>query len=126
MKYTNCPNCGAPFDLDHIKCSYCGTLCFDMGSLDLTDNTPIFMRYRVPYNKELNCIGSGDLFADITQCAIPRLQNVEVNNDTVDVIDGNGTTLKKISTNRTVATNLQFNAIPFGDKNELFTITIED
>lgn len=34
MKKLNCPNCGAPFEIETHKCPYCGTSYFDMGCID--------------------------------------------------------------------------------------------
>lgn len=36
----NCPNCGAPYDIQLNKCPYCGTSYFDLSALDLTNREP--------------------------------------------------------------------------------------
>ena len=32
---TNCPNCGAPLEIENNKCSYCGTPYFDMSTVEI-------------------------------------------------------------------------------------------
>lgn len=41
---TNCPNCGAPLDLDRVKCPYCGTRYYDMA---IADGEPFYLRYKI-------------------------------------------------------------------------------
>ena len=43
----NCPNCGAPYDINQIKCPYCRTSYFDISSISL-DNEPIYLK--IKYN----------------------------------------------------------------------------
>ena len=42
----NCPNCGAPYDLDQDKCPYCDTLYFDLSAIDFTDDKPLFLKVK--------------------------------------------------------------------------------
>lgn len=123
MKNRNCPNCGAPFELDKIKCEHCGTLYLDMGCLDLAEGTPVFIRYRVPFNKKTNsiCFNSDD-YAYVTQCAIPRLGDISFSNDTVDCIGWGGSVITSYCSNRHMSTNLTFDAIPFGESKSLCMI----
>ena len=41
----NCPNCGAPIDYELQKCSYCGTLYYDLSSMSLEE--PFFLRLTI-------------------------------------------------------------------------------
>ena len=45
MKGRNCPNCGAPIDLEKNKCEYCGTSYFDLSCIPL--NEPFFLRVNI-------------------------------------------------------------------------------
>lgn len=42
----NCPNCGAPYDLNLDKCPYCDTLYFDLSAIDFTDDKPLFLKVK--------------------------------------------------------------------------------
>ena len=74
MKGKNCPNCGAVYTLEDIKCPYCGTLYFDMTAIDFTENKPIFIRYKIPYDKEKNILGHGKDVAYL----VPHQANVRI------------------------------------------------
>ena len=37
MKEKNCPNCGSPYNSLLNACPYCGTVYFDLTSIDLTN-----------------------------------------------------------------------------------------
>lgn len=46
MNHT-CPNCGAPFDVGKVKCDYCGSVYFDMTTIDISDDrTPVYLNMR--------------------------------------------------------------------------------
>lgn len=127
MKGKNCPNCGAVYTLEDTKCPYCGTLYLDMGMLDLAEHTPIFIRYRVPYNKESNSISYfGKDYAYITQCAIPRFEKMEVSYDTTDCMDWSGKIVARYYNRPSAMTNLTFEAIPFGKDHRFYEITVEE
>lgn len=84
----NCPNCGAPYDLNQDKCPYCGTLYFDLSAIDFMDNRPIFLKVRTVMSghpstmtmkvvpelggMELSCDRDDDYVLGRRSCAIPR------------------------------------------------------
>lgn len=45
MKNRNCPNCGAPIDIEQHKCAYCGTSYYDLSYLPF--NEPFFLKLNV-------------------------------------------------------------------------------
>lgn len=127
MEGKNCPNCGAIYTLEDVKCPYCGTLYLDMGMIDLAEHTPIFIRYRVPYDKESNTMNYfGKDYAYITQCAIPRLETMEVSYDTSDYTDWAGNVIARYHNRTNATTNLKFEAVPYGKEHKLFEITMEE
>lgn len=113
MEGKNCPNCGAVYTLEDVKCPYCGTLYYDLSAIDFTNDKPVFLKFRIPY---------GNTYADITQCAVPILDTIEVVNDTTDCTDGRGNVLMRIHKRRTATTNVRFEAIPYGKDNKLFEV----
>ena len=42
----NCPNCGAPYDVDLSKCPYCSTSYFDMSCIDIGEQRPFYLKLR--------------------------------------------------------------------------------
>lgn len=117
MEGKNCPNCGAVYTLEDVKCPYCGTLYYDLSAIDFTQNQPVFLKFRVPY---------GNTYADITQCAIPRLDTMEVSMNYADAVDYSGTTIGRFCTGRTATTNVQFHAIPYGNDYSLYEIKVKE
>ena len=41
----NCPNCGAPYDVQLNKCPYCGTSYFDLSCLQIGDK-PFYLKIK--------------------------------------------------------------------------------
>ena len=41
---TNCQNCGAPLDPEHVQCPYCGTVNLDFVQVD--GQKPFYVRFR--------------------------------------------------------------------------------
>ncbi len=114
MNNRNCPNCGAPYDIDRVKCPYCGTLTLDLAGLNLQDHVPIFIRYKMNDNTY------------ITQKAIPHLETMELKNNTADICDNKGYVINRVITSKTLSTMLRFDAVPIPDTGELFLVTTED
>lgn len=117
MEGKNCPNCGAAYTLEDIKCPYCGTLYFDLTAIDFTKNEPVFIKMRVP---------QGSQVVDITQCAYPRLGDITVNYDYDDCIDCTGVGVKRFLRNTNMTTNITFDAVPFGEKRMMYEIRIDE
>lgn len=52
----NCPNCGAPYDVELNKCPYCGTSYFDMSAIDMETHEPFFLKIRTQVGGAPACI----------------------------------------------------------------------
>lgn len=117
MKGKNCPNCGAAYTLEDVKCPYCGTLYYDLSAIDFTKSEPMFLKFRIPY---------GNTYVDMTQCAIPRLDKVEVNYEYADAVDSLGSVVKRFCTGQTATTNVQFHAVSYGKNYNLYEIKMEE
>lgn len=46
MSDTNCPNCGAPIDLEFDKCPYCGTTWLNLANIDIENRRPMYLKLR--------------------------------------------------------------------------------
>lgn len=117
MNGKNCPNCGAAYTLENIKCPYCGTLYFDLTAIDFTKNEPVFIKMRIP---------QGNQVVDITQCAYPRLGDIEVNYDYDYCVNYTGVGVKKFLRNINMTTNVTFDAVPFGNNRSMYEIRMSE
>lgn len=117
MEGKNCPNCGAVYTLEDIKCPYCGTLYYDLTAIDFTKNEPVFIKMRVP---------NGSQVMDITQCAYPRLGDINVSYDTVDVTNHSGFVVKRFNRGCNMTTNITFDAVPFGKNRSMYEVRIKE
>ena len=103
----NCPNCGAAYDIDKYKCPYCGTSYFDMSMIDFDTSEPIYLR-----------IKAKGIY--ITQLVKPTLENITMEYDSTYATDNCGNKLYHYVSNRTLTTNITFQAIP--KDNTLMTV----
>jgi hypothetical protein len=94
----NCPNCGAPFQLESDKCPYCGTLYYDLSAIDFESQKPIFLKFRA----------NG---MEVVQKCIPTFEGSEFTVETVDCCNDFGKILKWTS-GYSMATSVKFLAIP--------------
>ena len=115
---TNCLNCGAPFDVDKEKCAYCGTSYYDMSALDIHSDKPFMLKLKTRMNG--------------TECYITQLVrvlpeiNMEMTSETVDAVDYyRGVPVASLVCNRSVTTNLTFQAVP-RQNGSLCEITIKE
>ena len=90
----NCPNCGAPIDLDSHICAYCGTQFewkwnpVPLAKIEIVraDVVPIYARLRVPANNLMmlrDCYGKDETEGMLTRQVIEKLmpaiaENVEI------------------------------------------------
>lgn len=110
MERKNCPNCGAVYEINEIKCPYCGTSYFDLSSLNLDNQEPFYLKIKV----------NGMV---LTQLVKPTICQINMESNNVDIIGG--TQQQKITTctiSTTVNYNLNFEAISNPKNNTLITI----
>ena len=102
MKNHNCPNCGAPYDINEYKCPYCGTLYLDLSMIDFDNQIPLFLSI-----KQHGTI--------ITQKVLPQTVTLEMNEDTVYKTSIRDNKSMSFLVNKSLETNIQFIAIPMKD-----------
>ena len=116
MRKRNCPNCGAPYEADKNKCTYCGTSYYDMSAIDFESGEPFYLKIKTKWNGK---------YVYITQLVRPILDTIEVTTDTTDYIGKYSEKLHSYVSNRGLTTNVGFIGVP--DKNgNLMTMTIEE
>ena len=47
MEGRNCPNCGAPLEVDICKCPYCGTSYFDISAISIGNREPFYLKLKL-------------------------------------------------------------------------------
>ena len=47
MNQRNCPNCGAPYNVELSTCPYCGTSYFDMSAIDINEGRPFYLKLKI-------------------------------------------------------------------------------
>ena len=113
MSKTNCPNCGAPLELNQYRCSYCGTLYLDLSMINFDNQEPFFLTI-----KQNGMI--------ITQKVLPQTAEFEMNEDTIYATSGRGNKLISFLANKSLETNIQFVAIPMKDGDLAYMRKIND
>jgi len=105
---THCPSCAAPLEIGEVKCPYCGTIYYDLSTIDFDSQEPIYLTIRK----------GGYL---ITQKVLPQTATFEHQIDTTYATNPLGDKLLSFVTNNTLETNVQFIALP-DEKNILMKV----
>jgi hypothetical protein len=116
MSNRNCPNCGAPYEINLNKCPFCGTSYYDLSALDFTSREPFYLKIKTEMNG-MPCY--------ITQLVRPRADmSIEFSSETDDVYDSLGNRVCTYTRGRTMTTNISFDAVTSTDHKNLCTIEI--
>lgn len=118
MPNRNCPNCGAPYDIDVNKCPYCGTSYFDLSALDFSTREPFYLKIKTKMNG-MPCY--------ITQLVRPCADMfMELHSETVDCCDTFGNVVSTFNRGSTLTTNISFETVVSPEHKNLCTIQIEE
>lgn len=118
MSKRNCPNCGAPYDIDYNKCPYCGTSYYDLSALDFTTREPFYLKIKTEMNG-MPCY--------ITQLVRSKADmSIEFGSETVDAYDILGNTICTFNKGHTMTTNISFEAVVSATHKNLCTIEVVD
>ena len=118
MSNRNCPNCGAPYDIDVNKCPYCGTSYFDLSALDFSTREPFYLKIKTNMNG-VPCY--------ITQLVRPSANvSMEFSSDTVEACDMFGNIVSTFNTSSSLTTNISFEAVASPKHKNLCIIEVEE
>jgi hypothetical protein len=116
MSNRNCPNCGAPYEINLNKCPFCGTSYYDLSALDFTSSEPFYLKIKTEMNG-MPCY--------ITQLVRARADmSIEFGSETEDVYGVFGNRMYTYTRGRTMTTNITFDAVTSTDHKNLCTIEI--
>ena len=107
---TNCPNCGAPYDIDKNKCPYCGTSYFDMSAIDFENGKPFYLKIKTKWNGH-------DVF--ITQLVKPSLNTINLTTTSDYCYGGKMGQLLSFKNENCLTTEISFLGIPMTDNSLL-------
>lgn len=100
MERLNCPNCGAPIEIESNKCPYCGTYYFDLSCIDIDGQEPFYLKLK-----------SNNIY--FTQLVRPILGDMTFRRDEVYAYGGVGNEKRiAFSTGGSLTIDLTLEAIP--------------
>lgn len=100
-QHRNCPNCGAPYEIERCRCPYCGTAYFDMSIIDFDNKEPFFLKIK----------SNGYL---ITQLVFPETGNISTEMNEVRVTTGHSNAvLYSFEESRSATTDISLKALAF-------------
>ena len=101
MQGRNCPNCGAPLEVEKNKCAYCGTSYFDLSAINIDNSEPFWLKFRTNY-------GGKSVTCTMLVRAEPNL-TMTVENETVSAVCGNY--YREVQTSREVQLEMTFRSV---------------
>ena len=99
MKQKNCPNCGAPYDVNLNQCPYWKTSYFDMSCIDIDDREPFYLKL-----KTNGMVFTSKVVAD------PNM-SIEISADSVDIVDKIGNILLRKTVRKNVGIDMRFYSV---------------
>lgn len=116
MRNRNCPNCGAPYDIELNKCPYCGTSYYDLSALDLTAREPFYLKIKTEMNGQ-PCY--------ITQLVRSNADiSIDFSTETVDICGLGNSVISSVVRSHTMTTNISFEAVMSPSHKNLCTIEV--
>ena len=94
----NCPNCGAPYDINVNTCPYCKTSYFDLTAIDIGCDEPFFLKLKF----------NGAVF---TSKVVVGETSIELHEDESCAFDAHGNKLSSIVASRNCDINVNFRSV---------------
>lgn len=99
MRQKNCPNCGAPYDINLNTCPYCKTSYFDMSCINIDDREPFYLKLKIN-----GMVFTSKVIAD------PNM-SIEVRTDDVSAVDTSGNILLRKTVSKNVGIDMRFYSV---------------
>lgn len=114
MKQRNCPNCGAPYNVELSTCPYCGTSYFDMSAIDISDRRPFYLKLKM-----------GDMVFT-SKVIVDSDINISFSEDSNYCCDDryNGS-VERVIMNRNIDIDMRFKSV-YNPKNVLYTLEVKN
>ena len=113
MRQRNCPNCGAPYNVELNTCPYCGTSYFDMSAIDINEGKPFYLKLK-----------TGNMIFTSKVVVVPDIQ-MNFQEDTRSFTGRFGEKIGEIVVNRYMDIDMRFRSIHDPD-DVLCTMEVED
>lgn len=113
MKQRNCPNCGAPYEIELNTCPYCGTSYFDMSAIDIDEKHPFYLKLKM-----------GDMIFTSKVIAEPDIQ-ILLNEDSYDAVGRHGNRIGRFTVNRYIDIDMRFKSV-YNPNQVLYTLEVKD
>jgi hypothetical protein len=104
----NCPNCGAPYDINADTCPYCKTSYFDLTAIDIGCDEPFFLKLKF----------NGAVFT--SKVVVGGETSIELHEDEVCAFDAHENKLARIVISRGCDVSITFKSV--ADNGVLFRI----
>lgn len=111
MKQRNCPNCGAPYNMELSTCPYCGTSYFDMSAMDINEGHPFYLKLKM-----------GDMVFTSKVVVEPDVQ-MNFSEDSRSFIGRNGNEIGRVIVNRYIDIDMRFKSV-YDPNNILCTLEV--
>lgn len=113
MNQRNCPNCGAPYNIELSTCPYCGTSYFDMSAIDINERKPFYLKLKI-----------GNMIFTSKVVVVPDIQ-MNFQEDTRSFMGKFGEKIGEIVVNRYMDIDMKFRSIHDPD-DVLCTMEVKD
>lgn len=120
MKQTNCPNCGAPYDINLNKCPYCGTNYFDLSFIDFDTKEPFYIKIKRTFKNQ-----NGEYPGILTIRVLPEIMGTQIEQEEYYATGFNGMKITSFIKDSSIFLNLGFKAIP-NQKGEIMRLEVEE
>lgn len=120
MKQTNCPNCGAPYDVELSKCPYCGTNYFDLSFINFDATEPFYIKVKRTFkdkNKEYPGI--------LTIRVLPEIMETHIEQEQCYATGFGDVKIASFIKSSRAFLNLGFRSVP-NEKGELMKLEIKE
>ena len=113
MNRKNCPNCGAPYDVELNTCPYCKTSYFDMSCIDMEDRKPFYLKLKI----------NGMVF--ISKVITDPSTSTTFKQEDKTISDMSGNIILRETIDKYIDIDMRFHSVPDYKNNKTILYTLE-